>query len=67
MDGDILTDVLRAVHISGAIFFDVHAASPWASEAPDSREVRALVMPEAQHLIEYHVLVSGSCWARAGR
>lgn len=63
MDGDILTDVLRAVHISGAIFFDVHAASPWASEAPNSREIRALVMPEVQHLIEYHVLVSGSCWA----
>ncbi len=63
MDGDILTDVLRAVHVSGAIFFDVHAASPWAAEAPHSREIRALVMPEAQHLIEYHVLVSGSCWA----
>ncbi len=63
MEGDILTDVLRAVHISGAIFFDVHAASPWASEAPHSREIRALVMPEAQHLIEYHVMVSGSCWA----
>jgi AraC-like DNA-binding protein len=63
MDGDILTDVLRAVHISGAIFFDVHATSPWVSEAPHSREIRALVMPGAQHLIEYHVLVSGSCWS----
>lgn len=63
MDGDILTDVLRAVHISGAIFFDVHATSPWVSEAPDSREIRALVMPDVQHLIEYHVLVSGSCWS----
>ncbi len=63
MEGDILTDVLRAVHISGAIFFDVHAASPWASEAPHSREIRPLVMPDAQHLIEYHVMVSGSCWA----
>lgn len=63
MDDDILTDVLRAVHISGAIFFDVHAAAPWATEAPNSRQIRAMVMAEAQHLIEYHVLVSGSCWA----
>lgn len=63
MDGDILTDVLRAEHMSGAIFFDVHATSPWVSEAPHSREIRALVMPEAQHLLEYHVLVSGSCWS----
>lgn len=64
MERDTLTDVLRAVHISGAIFFDVHAASPWASEAPHSREIKAQVMPDAQHLMEYHVLVSGSCWAR---
>lgn len=63
MEGDTLTDVLRAVHMSGAIFFDVHAASPWASEAPHSREIRPMVMPEAQHLLEYHVMVSGSCWA----
>jgi AraC-like DNA-binding protein len=63
MDGDILTDVLRAVHISGAVFFDVHATSPWVSEAPHSRDIRALVMPDAQHLIEYHVVVSGSCWS----
>jgi AraC-like DNA-binding protein len=63
MDGDILTDVLRAVNMSGAIFFDVHAASPWASAAPHSREIRPMLMPDAQHLIEYHVMVSGSCWA----
>lgn len=63
MGTDILTDVLRAVRMSGAIFFDVHASTPWVAQAPPSRDIAALVMPGAQHVIEYHVLVSGSCWA----
>lgn len=63
MDGDILSDVLRAVRLSGAVFFDIRASSPWVAEAPDSREIAARVMPEAQHVIQYHVLLDGSCWA----
>lgn len=64
MDYDILSDLLRTVRLSGAIFFDVDASSPWVAAAPPSRSVAAMVMPGAQHVIEYHVLVSGSCWAR---
>jgi len=63
LDCDTLTDVLRAVRMTGAIFFDVHASTPWVAQAPPSRDIAALVMPGAQHVIEYHVLVSGSCWA----
>lgn len=63
MEGDTRTDVLHAVHVSSAIFFDVRAASTWASEAPHTSAIRALVMPDALHLIEYHALLSGSCWA----
>lgn len=64
MDHDILSDVLRTVRLSGAIFFDVDASSPWVAAAPPSRSIADMVMPGAQHVIEYHVLVSGSCWAR---
>jgi hypothetical protein len=31
---DALSDVLRAVRLKGAIFFDVHASDPWAAETP---------------------------------
>jgi hypothetical protein len=56
----------RAAECSGvrdACRIDVHASTPWVAQAPPSREIAALVMPGAQHLIEYHVLVSGTCWA----
>jgi AraC-like DNA-binding protein len=64
MDHDILSDMLRSVRLSGATFFDVDISSPWVAAAPPSRSIAAFVMPGAQHVIEYHVLVRGTCWAR---
>lgn len=64
MEQDILSDVLRSVRLSGAIFFEVDVASPWVAAAPPSRSIASLVIPGAQHVIEYHVLVEGTCWAR---
>lgn len=63
MKEDILSDVLRTVRLSGAIFFDVEASSPWVAEAPAVASIAPLVMPNAQHVIEYHVITSGFGWA----
>jgi AraC-like DNA-binding protein len=59
---DALSDVLRNVRLSGAVFFDVDATAPWVAEAPPAIELAHLVMPGAQHVIEYHAVVSGSCY-----
>jgi AraC-like DNA-binding protein len=64
MEHDVLSDVLRAVRMSGAIFFEVDVSSPWVAAAPPSRSIAASVIPGAQHVIEYHVVVEGHCWAR---
>lgn len=63
MSGDILSDVLRAVRLSGAIFFDVDARAPWVAETPTGKLVAPYVMPGAEHVIEYHVVAEGECWA----
>jgi len=60
---DVLSDVLRSVRLTGAEFFDVVATSPWVAEAPSRAELAPLVMPGARHLIEYHVVTDGACWA----
>jgi AraC-like DNA-binding protein len=60
---DTLSDVLRAVRLKSAVFFDVETAAPWVAEAPAAQVVAAAVMPDAEHVIEYHVITSGSCWA----
>ena len=63
MSLDTLSDVLQAVRLKGAIFFDIETTAPWVAEAPAAKIVAPTVMPDAEHVIEYHVLTSGSCWA----
>jgi AraC-like DNA-binding protein len=60
---DALSDVLRAVRLSGAFFFDVHACAPWCAETPLGKTVVHAMFPGSDHLISYHLLMEGSCWA----
>ena len=59
---DTLSDVLRAVRLTGAVFFSIDAAEPWVAEAPAARALGPHIMPGVEHVIEYHVVTSGSCW-----
>lgn len=59
---DPLSAVLRAVRLRGAIFFVVDASAPWVAEAPATRVLAPLILPGAQHVIEYHVVTRGSCY-----
>ena len=59
---DVLSDVLRSVRLSGAVYFDFELSAPWVAEAPPSREIAATVMPGSQRVIEYHLIARGSCW-----
>ena len=42
---DALSDVLRAVRLTGAIFFDIHASEPWVAETPAGRRSSAGSFP----------------------
>jgi AraC-like DNA-binding protein len=60
---DILSDVLRAVRLTGAIFFDNYVQAPFVGGSPHTATIADRVMPEAEHVIQFHALLSGSCWA----
>jgi AraC-like DNA-binding protein len=60
---DVLSDVLAAIRLTGAVFFDIDASSPWVGESPPTAKVAAKVMPNAEHIIAFHAVMSGSCWA----
>ena len=62
MTTDVLSDVLRAVRLTGAVYFDFELSAPWVAEAPPSRDIASTVMPGAQRVIEYHVIARGTCW-----
>lgn len=63
MSGDTLSDLLRAVRFRGALFYYIDGASPWVAEAPPARDIIPAILPGAEHMIEFHGIVKGSCWA----
>ena len=62
---DVLSDVLLAVRLSGAVFFDVEAGSPFATESPPIERIADRVMAGSGHVINFHTMMQGSCWAEA--
>jgi AraC-like DNA-binding protein len=60
---DPLSDVLRTVRLAGAVFFLVDASAPWVIEVPGGATLAPVVLPRAQHVISYHVVTRGRCWA----
>ena len=44
---DVLSDVLRSVRLTGAVFFDMEAHSPWVGVTPRAEVIAGLVMREA--------------------
>jgi AraC-like DNA-binding protein len=62
MSTDTLSEVLRVVRLTGAVFFAIDATAPWVVETPHARELGPHLMPGAEHVIDYHVLTAGSCW-----
>jgi hypothetical protein len=63
MSQDTLSDVLRSVRLRGAVFFYISGIGEWAAEAPAAKSIAPLIMRGVEHVMEYHVVVGGSCWA----
>ena len=63
MAADALSDVLKTVRLTGATFFDVVAAAPWVAESPPREMILPKILPGAAHLIAYHVITEGRCFA----
>jgi hypothetical protein len=62
VSSDVLSDVLRAVRLTGAVYFSLDASAPFAAEALPANEVAPYVMPGLEHVLEYHLVTRGSCW-----
>jgi AraC-like DNA-binding protein len=60
---DPLSDVLRMVKLTGALFFVVDASKPWGIEVPHADAFAAIILPRAQHVVSYHIILKGSGWA----
>lgn len=62
---DVLSSVLEAVRLTGAVLFQGRFSAPWALAAPPGAELAHLLMPYARRLVLFHVVARGHCWAES--
>jgi len=57
---DLLTDVLRRVHLASAFFLRGEFSAPWGFVSTDAATLAQVVAPGARHLVLMHLAVEGS-------
>ena len=59
---DVLSDVLRVVRLTSAVFFTAKLSSPWSVESPPPNQLARSLSLRAESIALFHVLVEGKCW-----
>jgi AraC-like DNA-binding protein len=60
---DVLSEVLKAVRLDGALFYNGEFSAPWCFRSPASRAVAPYLSPDAGHVIIFHLLTEGRGYA----
>ncbi|HKQ26252.1 MAG TPA: AraC family transcriptional regulator [Burkholderiales bacterium] len=63
---DALSDVLRAVRLSGAVYLNGEFTAPWCVESEADAALCASFLPHSKRVVSYHLITEGSCWAQLG-
>jgi AraC-like DNA-binding protein len=59
---DTLSEVLRVVRLTGAVYFTIDGSAPWVAETPPASEIAPHIAGGVEHVIDYHIVTAGSCW-----
>lgn len=60
---DVLSEVLKAVRLDGAMFFNAEFSAPWCFRSPASRTVAPYLSADTRHVIIFHLLTDGRGYA----
>jgi len=63
---DALSEFLRTVKLSGALFYDARCSAPWCIRSPPTQRFRQYVASSGNHVIEFHLVTGGRCYVRVG-
>ena len=63
---DALSELLRAVKLSGAMFYVAECSKPWRVKSPSASMLGRYVAPDASHVIEFHLVAVGTGYIRVG-
>ena len=62
---DVLSEVLKAVKLDGAMLYNAKSSAPWCFRSPASRTVTPYLSPDCRHVIIFHLLTEGRGYAHA--
>jgi AraC-like DNA-binding protein len=60
---EVLSEVLKAVKLDGALFYNAEFSAPWCARSIDARTVTSYLSPNSQHVIMFHLLTEGRGYA----
>ena len=63
---DALSELLRAVKLSGALFYNSSCSAPWCLQAPPSITFLPYIRAQATRVIEFHHITAGTAYIRVG-
>jgi AraC-like DNA-binding protein len=58
---DALSETLRVVRMSGAIFINAKFTAPWCYQSPRADSVASLLEPTAERVVIFHLITEGEC------
>lgn len=61
---DVLSEVLKAVKLDGAVFFNGEFSAPWCVREPDSCTMASYLSARSKHVIIFHLIAEGRGHAR---
>ncbi len=61
---DVLSEVLKAVKLDGAVFFNGEFSAPWCAREPDADTMAPYLSTRASHIIIFHLILDGRAYAR---
>ena len=61
---DALSEILAAIRLTGAVFLDLELGDHWSYLTAPARKIADVLMPDADHLIPFHLVTEGTCYAR---
>ncbi|MBI1423207.1 MAG: helix-turn-helix domain-containing protein [Gammaproteobacteria bacterium] len=59
---DLLSDILRTVHLSGMVLFRAEFREPWSVATPASCQLAQSLPFPTEHIIQFHIVAAGECW-----
>jgi AraC-like DNA-binding protein len=61
---DSFSQVLKALRLEAGVFFDAEFTAPWCIDSSPRKDELERLLPSAEHVAIYHLVVDGRCHAR---